>query len=387
MTDPRAASIPTIQETIDRFLKPRKPHTARTYKVGLDHFKTHLEAYGLTGDSPVAQVRPEMVTDFISWLRDHLQRRDDQQPISKSSLHTYLAAVVAWYGYVAIEADWIADVTITRYEKMRRSVYREAKVDPRILRQRLPSAAVINRVLAVVRGAAPALPTDRVVPPAEARRRRLLWLRNRALVEVLLSTGMRVGELVALRRSDLLADTREIEIVTSKGQRSRVVICSTVSWDALQSYLQSRDGARRAPRTPLFSSHHSGGHGELRPLTTRAVENVIREIADRAGIVDFHLTPHSFRHYFATVMLAGTDNLALVQRLLGHENPATTEIYAQVNQEQARQAHRAIFDVASDEERAALSHQGADFAATLASLMAEDGTLGGDDRTAAESSV
>lgn len=377
MTDPRSTPIPTIQETIDRFLKPRKPHTARTYKVGLDHFKTHLQAYGLTGESAVDRVQPQMVTDFIPWLRDHLQRQDDQQPISKSSLHTYLAAVVAWYGYVAIEAEWIATVSITAYERMRRSVYREAKVDPRILRQRLPSAAVINRVLTVVRGAAPALPTERVVPPAEVRRRHLLWLRNRAIVEVLLSTGMRVGELVALRRSDLLADTREIEIVTSKGQRSRVVICSTVSWAALQGYLQARDGARRAPRTPLFSSHHAGGHGEVRPLTTRAVENVVGEIAERAGLVDFHLTPHSFRHYFATVMLAGTDNLALVQRLLGHENPATTEIYAQVNQEQARAAHRAVFENTGDEERAALATQRQQtLAATLETLLAEEETPG-----------
>lgn len=369
-------AVPTIQAAITRFLKRRNARTAKTYGTGLDHFVTHLASYGLTADSPVSAVRPEMVSDFVAWLREHLGKLPNHQRISKSTLRTYLAAVVAWYGYVAIETEWIADVSITAYERMRRNIYQEAKVDARVLRQKLPSAEIIARVLAVVRGPVPALPPGRDVAPAEVQRRRLTWLRDRAIVEVFLSTGMRVGELVALHRSDMLAETRELEIVTTKGQRSRVAICSRSAWDSLQTYLQSRDGARHTPQTPLFSSHHRAGKGQVSPLSTRAVEDTVRQIAQRAGITDFRLTPHSFRHYFATVMLSATENLALVQRLLGHENPATTEIYAQVSQEQARAAHRAVFDAAPNATHPS-DQQESHFAAALATLMEEDDNAAG----------
>jgi site-specific recombinase XerD len=193
------------------------------------------------------------------------------------------------------------------------------------------------------------------------RRKKLIHLRNIAMVEALLSSGMRVGELVRLERGHLLYDVKGAMVKYGKGKKDREVLFSDRAWTALQTYLrarfdaspvQSRRANQRRPiaSLPVFARHDRGAGDRVLPLSTRSVQNVFVELASRAGILErFHLTPHTLRHYFATRFLSQTGDLALTQYALGHASPATTRIYAKTQWEDYRRAHGRVFQGNEDE--------------------------------------
>jgi site-specific recombinase XerD len=182
----------------------------------------------------------------------------------------------------------------------------------------------------------------------QRRRLNLVWLRDRAMVLCLYSSGMRVGELAGLRRGDLdYADHGAW--VRGKGGRSRFVRFSQGAWAALMAYLDARhDGAVGGTLAdkPLVCRHDRGAGDHRRlPLSTLSIERTITRLAKEAGILErFNFTPHSFRHYFATRFLRHTGDLALTQDVLGHADPGTTRVYAKTSKDQHIQAHESLFD-------------------------------------------
>lgn len=343
MSADRPADIPTVAKSIEKFLAlTSSVLTGRTYGTALGHFQDYLRSRGLASTAPVDRVTPDLVLGFIAWLKDYLLRNTPAQAadqVSRSTLRTYLAAVSGWYGYCVIQGGWVP-ITVMAYEHTRSTLNKAAKIEARVLAKRLPSDELIARILDFVRGEMPA--SRRELSSEAAEKKRLNWLRNHALVECLLTTGMRVSEAVALRRSDLLAERRAAEIL-GKGHRHRVVFFSDCAWDALQRYLHERDGDRRSPQAPLFAMHWINKEAHT-PMNPRGVQRVFVRLAKRVGEPNFHLTPHTFRHWYATRLLHGTHNIALVQRALGHSSPTTTQIYASVLEEDLRRAHREVFD-------------------------------------------
>jgi integrase len=94
---------------------------------------------------------------------------------------------------------------------------------------------------------------------------------------------------------------------------------------------------------PVFARHDRGaGWKQVKPLSSHAIENLLWELVEETGL-DVVITPHKFRHWFATKMLAATADLATTQDLLGHSNPATTRIYAQVSEKKKQSAHQQVF--------------------------------------------
>lgn len=167
------------------------------------------------------------------------------------------------------------------------------------------------------------------------------------MIEALLSSGMRVSELVRLRRSHLLYEFSGAMVRYTKGKKEREVLFSAEAWQAIQSYLRERqDGAqsRALADLPVFARHDRRAGDKTLPLTTRSVQQLLFRLAVRAGILErFHLTPHTLRHFFATEFLSKTGDLALTQYALGHSSPNTTRIYAQTKREDYRRAHKDVF--------------------------------------------
>ena len=166
-------------------------------------------------------------------------------------------------------------------------------------------------------------------------------LRNIALLETLRSTGARVGEVVALRRADLTYE-RQAAVVTGKGGKQRLIYFDDSAWGALGHYLQVRqDGAsgRALASLPLFARHDLGAGSKVLPISTNTVRSVVNEFCQAAGL-DEPVTPHLFRHRFATGVLSATHDLAATQDLLGHSSPTTTRIYARLTEEDTAEAHR-----------------------------------------------
>ena len=162
-------------------------------------------------------------------------------------------------------------------------------------------------------------------------------LRNRALVELLYATGMRVSELVGLPVSAARGDPKMI-LVKGKGGKERMVPLSPPARAALADWLVNRDAederarkAGKAASRALFPGPGADGH-----LTRQHFYLLIKDIAVLGGVDPSKVTPHTLRHAFATHLLAGGADLMVIQTLLGHADVATTEIYTHVLDEQLK---------------------------------------------------
>lgn len=152
--------------------------------------------------------------------------------------------------------------------------------------------------------------------------------RDSAMLEVLYSCGLRVSELTSLRMGDLFFGEGYIRI-TGKGDKQRLVPISASARDKIQLYLEERQGAR-ANEQVVFLNNRGG------QLTRVMIFTIIKRAAQRAGI-DKHISPHTFRHSFATHLLEGGASIRQVQEMLGHESILTTEIYTHLDSEHLRE--------------------------------------------------
>lgn len=165
----------------------------------------------------------------------------------------------------------------------------------------------------------------------------LTVLRDRAILELLFSTGLRVSELCNLNQD--LDLTRDEFSVRGKGEKVRVVFLSDAAKKAIAAYLKKRGDMSEA----LFVSYGKGRPKtkDLPRLTPRSVERMIKHYAMKAGITR-KVTPHVIRHSFATDLLENGADLRSVQALLGHANIATTQVYTHVTDKHLREVHKAF---------------------------------------------
>jgi site-specific recombinase XerD len=161
-------------------------------------------------------------------------------------------------------------------------------------------------------------------------------LRDRAILAMLFSTGLRVSELCSLPREiDLSADEVSIR---GKGDKVRVVFLSDEAKSAVKKYLAKRDDMDDMLFVKVSAEKKRGG--ESLPLTTRSVERIVKHYATKAGIMSKRVTPHVIRHSFATDLLSNGADLRSVQALLGHANIGTTQIYTHVTDKHLRNIHK-----------------------------------------------
>jgi len=163
-------------------------------------------------------------------------------------------------------------------------------------------------------------------------------LRDRAILELLFSTGLRISELIALNRDSVNLDRKEF-MVRGKGQKDRPVFVSDSAALAVADYLSERKDS--LPALFLNNSKNqplAGTSGDYRRLTPRSVERIINKYVRAAGITK-HVTPHTLRHSFATDLLMNGADLRSVQSLLGHSNISTTQIYTHVTDPHLKEIH------------------------------------------------
>lgn len=178
-----------------------------------------------------------------------------------------------------------------------------------------------------------------LIPQGDETADSLSRLRDRAILETLYATGMRVSELSAAKISDLNLEAMEMRVL-GKGSRERVVLLNQGASDCLKRYLENRAKAERkdpdqtnaASEEPLFVSRQST------PLSTRSVHRIVLKYARLAGLTKL-ITPHTLRHSFATHLLEGGADLRVVQDLLGHSSISTTQIYTHVSLERLRRIY------------------------------------------------
>ncbi len=172
-------------------------------------------------------------------------------------------------------------------------------------------------------------------PSASPHDRRNLWLRDRAILETLYATGMRVSELIELKQSDLLVDEGLVRVF-GKGSKERIVPIggSALRWIArYQKEVRCILQKRAKSHDILFLNVRGTA------LSRMSIWNIVQEYALKAGITrDVH--PHTFRHSFATHLLEGGADLRAVQEMLGHSDISTTQIYTHIDREYLKEVHR-----------------------------------------------
>jgi len=161
-------------------------------------------------------------------------------------------------------------------------------------------------------------------------------LRDRAILELLFSTGLRVSELCALN-SDLDLSRDELS-VRGKGDKVRVVFLSPSAKDAVRDYLKSRKDMEDALFVNALTDEKASRKSAKR-LTSRSVQNIMKKYAAKAGITK-KVTPHVLRHSFATDLLSNGADIRSVQALLGHASINTTQIYTHVTDAHLREVHK-----------------------------------------------
>lgn len=323
----------TVEHAVEAFRRDlrlrRSPHTVEAYSTALRHFETFCgENYQAASQMPVTDIAPDSAMAFVRWLQE-------TNPVSPTTLDNYLTAISRFYRWLMLEGR--ASFDAADYARLQE---RLSDVRGRRPPRPLPRVPAEDAVQALI-DTAYAVPLPQDLNSARGRRAVLRRLRNIALVEVLRSTGARVGEVVALRRGDLDHE-RRAAVVTGKGGKQRLIFFDEKAWSALSHYLRTRqDGAsgRSLTSLPLFARHDRGAGGKVLTISTNTVRSVVGDLCQQAGL-DQTITPHLFRHRFATGVLTATHDLAATQDLLGHASPTTTRIYAKLTDDETEEAHQ-----------------------------------------------
>lgn len=165
-------------------------------------------------------------------------------------------------------------------------------------------------------------------------------IRDRAILETLFSTGLRVSELAKLNTNSINLDRREFGIV-GKGGKERVVFLSDSAVEWLQKYLNTRHDTFK----PLFIRYQGrvdpNNNGEVMRLSPRSIERTVEKYVKQLGL-SVKATPHTLRHAFATDLLINGADIRSVQEMLGHANIQTTQIYTHVTNRHLRDIHKAF---------------------------------------------
>jgi integrase/recombinase XerD len=299
MPEAEPTSQSGLEQSLDHYLRHLvverglSANTVAAYRRDLTGYLAFLASRGVVDAPAIAQ--PD-VTDWISELRT----RDDGA-LRASSTARMLSSVRGFHRYLLDEGLVAVDVA--------------ASTRPPKLPSRLPKAISIEQMAAVLAAAGGDTPQA---------------LRDAALLELLYATGARISEAVDLNVDDVIDD--DIVRLFGKGGKQRIVPLGSYARAAIDAYLvRARPifSARGAATPALFL----GARGQR--MSRQNAWLVIRAVADRAGL-GIEISPHTFRHSFATHLLAGGADVRVVQELLGHSSVATTQIYTLVTADTLR---------------------------------------------------
>lgn len=241
-------------------------------------------------------------------LREFLAYKVEQHQLSSSSLQRQLSAIRQFMKW-AEQGQYLAFNPADDFQIKRQSRPLPGMVD----------IETINQIL------------DQAAPNGEAQQQ--MWLRDKAILELLYSSGLRLAEVQGLCIKDIDFN-RQLLRITGKGNKTRVVPFGAKAKDAVMQWLHVYPlwNGDFVPDAQVFITQKGN------PLGVRQIENRVKLQAQRAGVnVDLH--PHLLRHCFASHMLSNSGDLRAVQEMLGHSNLTTTQIYTHVDFDQLAQVY------------------------------------------------
>lgn len=310
----------------------RSIRTAENYRLYMERL---IE---FAGDIEVSQINDELVRKYRLWLNHYIDEQGRE--LSRITQNYHLIALRSFLKYLA-KRDIIS--------------LDSAKIDlPKISKKQVSflTTEEVERLISAVREKYENVNSSQ--NPDEATQKEQIKLRDRAILELLFSGGLRVSELCNLNRDHINLKRREFT-VRGKGQKDRPIFISPNAAEAIEQYIYSRsddyaplfiNNSRNLKQTEQNISSEitdkivkkTVNRGEEMRLTPRSVQRIVASYAKLAGITK-HVSPHTLRHSFATDLLMNGADLRSVQALLGHANIATTQIYTHVTDPHLREIH------------------------------------------------
>ena len=303
-----------ISDLISDFLESLEIEKGRSTKT-TENYGLYLARFLdlITQDFPEgATIKPaDLTPEILRKFRLRLNRFDDNQNHERLSALTQSYHLIALRGFL----KYLAKRGIKSLDPSLVDLPRAAKKQVTFLH-----FDEVSRLLSEI-------PTDTET-----------GLRDRAIIELLFSGGLRVSELCNLNRDSINLARREF-MVRGKGKKDRPIFIDQTTAEHIEEYLNARTDTLPA----LFLNNSSNQNipdtsGDFRRLSPRSIERIIGKYTRLAGITK-HVTPHTLRHSFATAMLAHGANLESIQQLLGHERVDTTAIYTHITDPHLKEVH------------------------------------------------
>lgn len=296
-----------ISEALTDFLEHLEVEGGRSQKT-IANYQLYLERFiDFAGDITVDKITSEVIRRYRLWLNRYKNETTNEE----LSLITQSYHLIALRGFLTYLSR--RDITSLAADKI---------ILPKTARKQV-TFLQYDEVVRMINQ----IPTD-----TEA------GLRDRAIVELLFSSGLRVSELVNLNRDHINLSRREF-MVRGKGQKDRPVFISKSAAEHVSSYLDARTDS--LPALFLNYSRRNAApnlSGDYRRLSARSIQRMISQYARLAGITK-HVSPHTMRHSFATDLLMNGADLRSVQSLLGHSNISTTQVYTHVTDQHLKDIH------------------------------------------------
>ncbi|MFH0857017.1 MAG: site-specific tyrosine recombinase/integron integrase [bacterium] len=313
-----------IKKYIIKFLtyleieKNRSLATVKNYDFYLSRFAKWAEEHNINDPSKIGL---EDVTQYRIWLNRYEDSHGNS--LKKNTQNYHLIALRAFLKYLAkIDVKTMAPEKIELAKMPERDVtFLEGRELERFLNAPLDGGRDAINSVSITDGTAG-----------------IIALRDKAILETLFSTGLRVSELVSLKieQVDLKDKSNAQELtVRGKGRKVRIIFLSNQALYWIKKYLE----ARRDVSPYVFVSHDKAKEGRdetMEPLTTRSVQRIVRKYAKIAGITK-KVSPHTLRHSFATNLLTNDADIRAVQIMLGHSSITTTQIYTHITDKHLRE--------------------------------------------------
>lgn len=296
-----------INNYIRQFLEHLEIEKGRSLNT-IENYQRYLKRFvQFSNIEDPKNITDDLIREYRLWLnRQPADKKDGKKTLSKNTQNYYLIALRGFLKYLH-----------------RRDV-------PTLSPEMIELAKVGDRDLDLISFSE----LERLLDAPNVKN--LKGIRDKAILEMLFSTGMRVSELCSLSRYiDLEKDELTIR---GKGDKVRLVFMSDNAKDSIKKYLDKRVDIDDALFIRLINNKEKDGNTSLR-LSSRSVERIVKMLATKAGI-DKKVTPHVIRHIFATDLLSNGADIRSVQALLGHANITTTQIYTHVTDKHLKDIHK-----------------------------------------------
>lgn len=295
-----------VSDVLYDFLEYLEVELGRSSKTVENYHHYIARLIEFADDPPVGQIDDNMVRKWRLWLN---RLEPNGSPLNQQTQNYHLIALRSFVKYLSKRA-----ITTLASDKITLARTRRKQVT-------FLTADEVDRLMGSI---------DVSTPDG---------LRDRAIVELLFSSGLRVSELVSINRDQINLKRQEFH-VRGKGQKDRPIFISDSAAMWLEQYLRSRSDNSK----PLFLNNSRNrpqglDSGESQRLTSRSIQRMVDKYRRLAGITK-HVTPHTLRHSFATDLLMNGADLRSVQSLLGHANVSTTQIYTHITDPHLHEVYR-----------------------------------------------